>query len=115
MVDDYIRHPTYGIQWCFIDDMHKTFSDEPRNLWFGLCTDGMNPFSNMSRSQSVWPVLLTIYNLPLWLCNKRMYMMMSLLISGPHQPDSNIDVYLRPLVDYLKKLWVGKGIEVYDG
>jgi hypothetical protein len=114
-VDGYIRHPADGIQWRFFDFMYKSFSDEPRNLRLALSTDGMNPFGNMSSSHSVWPVLLTIYNLPPWLCNKRRYMMMSVLISGPFQPGINIDVYLRPLIDDLKKLWNEEGVRVYDG
>ena len=68
----------------------------------------------MSTSYSVWHVILSIYNLPPWVCTKRKYMMMSMLISGPHQPGNDIDVYLRPLVDDLKKLW-SQGIEVYNG
>uniref|UniRef100_J3NCM6 Ubiquitin-like protease family profile domain-containing protein n=1 Tax=Oryza brachyantha TaxID=4533 RepID=J3NCM6_ORYBR len=76
--------------------------------------DGMNPFSQMSSSHSVWPVLLLIYNLPPWLCNKRKCMIMPILILGPQQPDNDIDVYLRPLVDDLKTLW-SPGIEVYNG
>ena len=41
-------------------------------------------------------------------------MMMSVLISGPHQPGIDIDVYLRPLVDDLKTLW-SHGFDAYDG
>ncbi|BBH07141.1 hypothetical protein Prudu_018990 [Prunus dulcis] len=53
------------------------------------------------------------YNLPPWLCMKRKFMMLSLLISGPKQPGNDIDVYLEPLIDDLKSLWVGiRG--VYD-
>jgi len=40
-------------------------------------------------------------------------MMMSILISGLHQPGNAIDVYLRPLVDDLKTLW-SSGVELYD-
>ena len=104
MVDDYIRCPADGIQWWVIDFKHKSFADEPRNLWFALSIDGMNPFGNMSSSHSVWPMLLTIYNLSPWVCNKRRYMMMSVLISGPCQPSVNIDVYLRLLIDNFKEL-----------
>ncbi|KAI5324072.1 hypothetical protein L3X38_033145 [Prunus dulcis] len=40
-------------------------------------------------------------------------MMLTLLISGPKQPGNDIDVYLEPLIDDLKSLWVGiRG--VYD-
>src|SRR6185436_13418512 len=89
------------------------FADDPRNLRFVLSTDGMNPFSQMSSSHSVWPVLVSIYNFPPWLCNKRKYMLMSTIISGPHQPGIDIDVYMRPLVDDLKTLW-SEGVQVYD-
>jgi len=41
-------------------------------------------------------------------------MMMPLLISGPHQPGNDIDVYLRLVVDELKMLW-SDGVKVYDG
>ena len=111
--DDLIRHPADSSQWHIIDYIYEEFSKDPRNLWFALSTDGMNPFGHMSSSHSVWPVLLSIYNLPPWLCNKRKYMMMSILISGPHQPGIDIDVYMRPLVDDLKKLW-STGVTVYD-
>ena len=78
-----------------------------------MSTNGRNPFGNMSTSHSTWPIVLSIYNLPLWLCNKRKYMMLSILISGPKQPGNDIDVYLRPLVDDLKKLW-SEDVEVWD-
>ncbi|BBN68781.1 hypothetical protein Prudu_573S000300 [Prunus dulcis] len=59
-----------------------------------------------------WPEFVT-YNLPPWLCMKRKFMMLTLLISGPKQPGNDIDVYLEPLIDDLKSLWVGiRG--VYD-
>ncbi|XP_074352334.1 uncharacterized protein LOC141691496 [Apium graveolens] len=38
--------------------------------------------------------------------------MLCLLISGPTQPGNDIDVFLQPLIDDLKKLWHGK--QVYD-
>jgi hypothetical protein len=60
-------------------------------------------------------MLLTIYILPPWLCNKRRYMMISVLISSPCQPGVNIDVYLRLLVDDFKKFCKEEGIRVYDG
>ena len=39
--------------------------------------------------------------------------MLYLLISGPHQPVNEIDIYLKPLVDELKELWE-EDIETYD-
>ncbi|GJV43496.1 transposon protein, CACTA, En/Spm sub-class [Tanacetum coccineum] len=67
----------------------------------------------MSSRHSTWPVLLCVYNLPPWLCMKRKYIMMSLLIQGPKQPGNDIDVYLEPLIEDMKTLW-NTGVEVYD-
>jgi len=44
---------------------------------------------------------------------KRKYMMLSLMISGPKQLGKDIDVYLNPLVEDLKLLWVYR-VEVFD-
>ncbi|XP_074305244.1 uncharacterized protein LOC141640293 [Silene latifolia] len=83
------------------------------NLRLALSTDGMNPFGNLSSQHSTWPVLLAIYNLPPYVCMKRKYLMLSLLISGPKEPGNDIDVYLAPLLDDLRTLW-DEGIEVFD-
>ena len=40
--------------------------------------------------------------------------MMPVLIQGPKQPDNDIDVYLRPLVEELLQLWNGNGVRVWD-
>ena len=73
----------------------------------------MNPYGTLSTQHSSWPILLVIYNLPPWLCMKRKYMMLSMMISGPRQPGNDIDVYLSPLVEDLRKLW-DEGVVVFD-
>jgi hypothetical protein len=55
-----------------------------------------------------------ILNLLSWFCNKRKYIMMLVLIPGPHQPGNDIDTYFRPLVEDLKVLWNNNGVEVWD-
>nr|GEZ02775.1 reverse transcriptase domain-containing protein [Tanacetum cinerariifolium] len=62
----------------------------------------------------MWPVILTTYNLPLWLCMKESSFMLTLLIYGPKSLGKDIDVYLRPLIDDLKVLWALKGVETID-
>lgn len=42
----------------------------------------------------------------------KLYMFLSCLIPGPHNPKDDIDVYLNPLIDDLKKLW--SGVLTYD-
>ncbi|XP_073226306.1 uncharacterized protein [Cicer arietinum] len=111
--DGQLRHPADSLQWKKIDDLYPEFGSEPRNLRLGLATDGMNPYGNLSSNHSSWPVLLVIYNLPPWICMKRKYIMLSMMISGPKQPGNDIDVYLSPLIEDLRMLW--EGVDVFDG
>nr|AAP52064.2 transposon protein, putative, CACTA, En/Spm sub-class [Oryza sativa Japonica Group] len=112
--DGMLRHPADGSQWRNIDRKFKEFGKDARNIRFGLSTDGMNPFGEMSSGHSTWPVTMCIYNLPPWLCMKRKYIMMPIIIQGPKQPGNDIDVYLRPLVEDLKQLWKKEGVPVWD-
>ncbi|GKA67005.1 uncharacterized protein Tco_0766813 [Tanacetum coccineum] len=111
-IDGKMRHLADSLQWN-IDNEFKEFGDEIRNIRYGLSSDGINPFGNMSSRHSTWPVLLCVYNLPPWLCMKQKYIMMSLLIQGPKQPVNDIDIYLKPLIKDMQDIW-SKGVEVYD-
>ena len=94
IIDGKYRHPADSPQWSKIDNDYPDFGEEARNLRLALSTDGMNPHGLQSISHTTWPVILMIYNLPPWLCMKRKYMMLSMLIYGPKQPGNDIDVYL---------------------
>jgi len=93
--------------------LYPGFGSDSRNLILGLATGGMNPYGNLSSKHSSWSVLLIIYNLSYWLCMKRKYMMLSMMISGPRQPGNDIVVYLSPLIKDLRLLW-DEGVEVFD-
>ena len=41
-------------------------------------------------------------------------MMLTILVSVPHEPGNNIDIFLQPLIDDLKKLWEEGEPNVYD-
>ncbi|XP_077247212.1 uncharacterized protein LOC143886926 [Tasmannia lanceolata] len=111
--DDILRHPADSTAWQTFDYIYQWFSSEPRNVRLGLASDGFNPFRTMSIAHSTWPVVLIPYNLPPWMCMKQPYMMLSLLIPGPSSPGNDIDVYLQPLIEELKELWVS-GLQTYD-
>ncbi|XP_048491540.1 uncharacterized protein LOC125492850 [Beta vulgaris subsp. vulgaris] len=81
--DGFLKHPVNAPEWKGINRLHKTFGAEDINLRLGLCTDGMNPFDNLSSQHR------------------------------PKQPGNDIDVYLQPLVDDLRKMW-DEGVYVYD-
>ncbi|KAK9212492.1 hypothetical protein WN943_001874 [Citrus x changshan-huyou] len=112
-IDGKLRHPADSPAWKLVDEKWPTFALEPRNLRLALSADGINPHSSLSSTYSCWPILLVTYNLPPWLCMKRKFMMLSLLISGPQQPGNDIDVYLAPLIEDLQTLW-DVGVEAYD-
>ena len=74
---------------------------------------GFDPFGSLISTHNVWPVVLVTYNLPPWLCMKRRFCFLSLLIHGPKEPGNDIDVYLEPLVNELKLPW-DEGARTYN-
>jgi hypothetical protein len=112
--DGKMQHPVDGKAWQKFDNKYSDFAIEPRNVRLGLAADGFNPFGNLSQTYNMWPVILTTYNLPPWLCMKETSLMLTLLIPGPKSPAKDIDVYLRPLIDDLVKLWKKPGILTMD-
>ncbi|XP_076938814.1 uncharacterized protein LOC143607153 [Bidens hawaiensis] len=111
--DGMMRQPVDGKAWQEFDKKYPEFSQEPRNVRLGLAADGFNPFGNMSQTYSTWPVVLTTYNTPPWVCMKESSFMLTLLIPGPKSPGKDIDIFLRPLVDELKMLW-DEGVQMRD-
>nr|GEV54169.1 hypothetical protein [Tanacetum cinerariifolium] len=108
-----LSHPFDGEAWKKFDQIHAPFAAEPRNVRLGLCIDGFTPFGMSSTLYSCWPVIVTPYNLPPWMCMKIPYMFLTLIIPGPYSPKNNIDVFLQPLIDELYVLWKD-GIDTYD-
>nr|GEV86445.1 hypothetical protein [Tanacetum cinerariifolium] len=108
-----LSHPSDGEAWKKFDQIHTPFATEPRNVRLGLCIDGFTPFGMSSTSYSCWPVIVTTYNLPPWMCMKIPYMFLTIIIHGPHSPKKNIDVFLQPLIDELYVLWKD-GVDSYD-
>lgn len=94
-----MRHPVNSKVWSDFDVKHTWFTNNPRNVRLGLASDGFNPFNNIAKPYSIWPMILVPYNLPLCLCMKDTYFILSLLILRPKAPINNIDVYLHPLID----------------
>ncbi|KAK9070391.1 hypothetical protein SSX86_010793 [Deinandra increscens subsp. villosa] len=111
--DGVLRHPADGRAWKHFDDMYPQFANDSRSVRLGLASDGFNPFSNMSTSYSMWPVILMPYNMPPWCTLHKSNFLLSLLIPGPKSPGRDFDVFLRPLVDELTVLW-RDGVEAYD-
>ena len=103
--DGIMRHPIDNPAWKSTNSKWPNFSNDPRNVQLAMEVDGFNPFGSLISTDSVWPVVLVTYNLPPWLCMKRIFCLFSLLIPSPKKPGNDIDVYLKPLVNELKITW----------
>ncbi|XP_074359107.1 uncharacterized protein LOC141698318 [Apium graveolens] len=113
--DGKMRHPADSPSWRNINYRWPAFGSDAQNIRLALSADGINPHTNgLTNRYSCWPIVLVTYNLPPWLCMKRKFMMLTILVSGPHEPANDIDVYLQPLIDDLKKLWEEVEPNVYD-
>ena len=80
--------------WKHLDRTYISFAVELYNVRLGLCADGFNPYSNVARPYSVWPIVACVSNLPPHLCMARPYMFLSYVIPGPNNPKNKINVYL---------------------
>jgi hypothetical protein len=103
--NDNIAHPADCSQWKDFDDNHKDFSQDPRNVQFTLSMDRMNPFNERMSDHNTWPMILTMYNIPTYLSQKRKYLFLTVPVSGPKQPGIDIDVFLEPVMQEFERLW----------
>ncbi|CAA7054776.1 unnamed protein product, partial [Microthlaspi erraticum] len=94
--DGEISHPSDAEAWRHFQSIYPTFATEHRNVYLGLCTDGFNPFGKIGRKYSLWPVIVTPYNLPPALCMKREFLFLTVLVPGPKHPKRSLDVFLQP-------------------
>ncbi|XP_033148227.1 uncharacterized protein LOC103868691 isoform X1 [Brassica rapa] len=111
--DGQIRHPSDAKGWKHFQSTYPEFAHERRNVYLGLCTDGFNPFGKHGRQYSLWPVIMTPYNLPPSLCMRREFLFFSILVPGPEHLKRSLDVFLQPLIYELQQLWT-HGPETYD-
>jgi len=58
----------------------------------GLCADGFTPFAQSERPYSIWPVVVTPYNLPPDMCMTTPYMFLTCIIPGPTNSKNKICV-----------------------
>ena len=105
-----------------ISDLHQThtwksvyssdgpFTGDPRGICLSLCTDGTNPFSKEKKSYSMWPITLTMLNLPFHVRILSKSILLAGIIPGKSEPQS-IDPYVEILVDEIIRL---NGMKCYD-
>ena len=98
--------------WKKAYDKDGIFKGDPRGISLALCTDGVNPFAHNRVQYPMWPVMLTILNLPRRFRNRFSSIMIVGIIpsNGSHEPKS-LDPFLKVLVDEIKELC---SYRVYD-
>ena len=117
--DGKVRYPADSLAWKKLDNLDPSvfdtngFGNEITDVRLQISCDGICPFKLHKSTWSAWPVIATILNLPPWLITKKFFTILTLLIPGRQQvPFEHFDVWLRPLIEDLKKLWVG--VPAYD-
>jgi hypothetical protein len=50
---------------------------------------------------------------PPWLCHKRKFLLLTILIQGTKKPGIDIDVFLEPLMEEMEKFWK-HGVKMWD-
>ncbi|XP_074350599.1 uncharacterized protein LOC141689954 isoform X2 [Apium graveolens] len=118
-VDDVEDEVTLNSQYEDIKDDHDVLDvgledviNNSRSVRMGLASDGFNPFSNLTSTYSLCPVILIPYNMPPWASPNGTNYLTSLLIPGTKSPGKDYDVFLKPLIEGLKELW--DGVDVYN-
>jgi hypothetical protein len=107
--DNLVRHLCDSKAWKYFEEnVDPLFKQYLRNIHFALAVDGVNPYKQTRSTWSTWPVLLLNYNLPPWLCTKKFFIMLALLISGKQLVKlENFDVF-----EELLELW--EGVPAYN-
>ncbi|XP_056864031.1 uncharacterized protein LOC130511177 [Raphanus sativus] len=111
--DGEVAHPSDARAWKHFNNVYPDFAENIRNVYLGLCTDGFSPFGMSGRQYSLWPVILTPYNLPPDICMEQEFLFLTILIPGPKHPKRSLDVFLQPLIQELKEL-SSEGVRTYD-
>jgi hypothetical protein len=99
--DEEIRHSSNGIRWKISYLQYLEFTKEDRNVRFALIIDGMNPLEENKTVYNTRSMILVMYNLLTWLCHKRKYLMLYILIQGLKRTGIDIDVFLEDMT----KMW----------
>ncbi len=92
------------------------FKGDGRGVAFSLCTDGVNPFSQNKITYSMWPIMLSLLNLPRRMRNRFGSIMLVGIVPGNGSKEAqDLNPYLGILVDELLKLSNAKIFDAYQG
>ena len=75
------------------DTWPDKFKDEVHKLRLSIAIDGVNPYSQLDNTYTIWDVVVINNNIPSWLSIKNGHLMLALIVPGRIQV-KNMDVYL---------------------
>jgi hypothetical protein len=101
---DIMSHPAGSKAWEALHRFDLEFARDPRGFCLGLSTDGFQPHSEPSNPYSCWSVFVMPYNLPPNKCLKQGFIFLAFVILGPKEPKKQMNVFLCPLMEEMKKL-----------
>ena len=91
--------------WKRAYSVNGVFKENHRGISLALCTDGVNPFAHNKVTYSMWPIMLTLLNLPRRLRNKyASIMLVGIVPSNGAQEPYSLNPYMDILVDELLEL-----------
>jgi len=83
----------------------EIFKGDKRGISLALCTDGVNPFSHAHVKYSMWPIMVTILNLPRQIRNLFGSVLLLGIIPGNNNLEpKSLDPYLQVVTDELLQL-----------
>lgn len=98
--------------WKYAYGSSGVFEGDSRGISLNLCSDGVNPFSHLRCSYSMWPIVMTLLNLPRRIRNEYCNMLLIGIIPANNKKEAhNIHPYLEVLVDELLSL---SNVVLYD-
>lgn len=96
-------HESCGWKSAYSTD--GVFKGDPRGISLALCTDGVNPFTHNKVTHSMWPIMLTLLNLPRNMRNRfSSILLVGIVPSNGSQEPHLLNPYLDILVDELLEL-----------
>jgi len=106
----YDIHDSPAWKEAYSDD--GVFKGDKRGISLAICTDGVNPFSHAHVKYSMWPIMVTVLNLPRNIRNLFSSVILLGIIpgNGNLEPKS-LDPYLQVVTDELLQL---NGQTIYD-
>ena len=81
------------------------FGNDKRGISLAFCTDGVNPFNHIKVTYSMWPIMLTILNLPRSIRNHfGNFILVGIIPGNGSKEAGNLNPYLEVVVDELLEL-----------